>query len=60
MATAMHGRLKRVLLVGCEPETLGGEDGQMGLSAAVQAAVAEAVTVVERLVQTILNEEQGK
>ena len=32
-----------ILLVGCEPETLGGEDGAMGLSASVAAAVAEAV-----------------
>jgi len=59
MATAMQGRLKRVLLVGCEPETFGGDDGQMGLSASVQAAVPEAVKVVERLVQEILNEGQA-
>ncbi len=32
MATAMHGPLKRVLLVGCEPATFGGDEGQMGLS----------------------------
>jgi hydrogenase maturation protease len=60
MATAMHGPLKRVLLVGCEPETLGGEDGQMGLSASVEAGVGKAVKVIERLVQEILNGEQGK
>ena len=47
MATAMHGPLKRVLLVGCEPATFGGEEGQMGLSAPVEAAVPEAVKVVE-------------
>jgi len=59
MATAMHGPLKRVLLVGCEPATLGGDDGQMGLSPAVQAAVHEAVKVVERLVAEILNEDRS-
>ena len=59
MATAMQGRLKRVLLVGCEPETFGGDDGQMGLSASVESAVPEAVKVVERLVQEILNEGQA-
>ena len=40
MATAMKAPLKRVLLVGCEPATFGGEEGQMGLSPAVEAAVA--------------------
>ncbi len=50
MASAMHGPLKRVLLVGCEPGTFGGDEGQMGLSAPVQAAIPEAVKVVERLV----------
>ncbi|WP_222439641.1 hydrogenase maturation protease [Alloacidobacterium dinghuense] len=56
MATAMHGSLKRVLLVGCEPATFGGDDGKMGLSDAVQAAVPEAVKIVEKLVQTILDD----
>jgi hydrogenase maturation protease len=56
MATAMHGSLKRVLLVGCEPETFGGEDGHMGLSPSVEAAVTKAVEVVGKLVDKILNE----
>lgn len=56
MATAMHGPLKRILLVGCEPATFGGDDGQMGLSVPVQAAVHKAVKVVEKLVEKILNE----
>lgn len=56
MAMAMHGSLKRVLLVGCEPATFGGDDGKMGLSDAVQAAVPEAVKIVEKLVQTILDD----
>jgi hydrogenase maturation protease len=60
MATAMHGPLKRVLLVGCEPATFGGDDGKMGLSDAVQAGVPEAMKVVEKLVQEILNEGESK
>jgi len=55
MARAMNIELKNVLLVGCEPETLGGEEGQMGLSAPVEAAVDEAVKLVESLVKRILN-----
>ena len=31
MAKAMNGSLKRVLLVGCEPLDLGGDEGQHGL-----------------------------
>jgi hydrogenase maturation protease len=55
MAKAMNIELKNVLLVGCEPETLGGEEGQMGLSATVEGAVDEAVKLVESLVERILN-----
>jgi Ni,Fe-hydrogenase maturation factor len=54
MATAMHGTLKRILLVGCEPATFGGEEGKMGLSVPVEAAVHEAVKVVENLVRKTL------
>ena len=53
MAKSMGGELKRILLVGCEPETLGPEEGQMGLSAPVAAAVDEAVKVVESIVEKI-------
>jgi hydrogenase maturation protease len=55
MARAMNIDVKNILLVGCEPETLGGEEGQMGLSAPVEAAVDEAVRLVESLVNRILN-----
>ena len=51
MATAMKAPLKRVLLVGCEPATFGGEEGQMGLSPAVAAAVGEAMKIVVGLVE---------
>jgi hydrogenase maturation protease len=56
MATAMRGPLKHVLLVGCEPATFGGDEGQMGLSFPVKAAVHEAVKVVEKLIKKILDE----
>jgi hydrogenase maturation protease len=54
MARAMNIEVKNLLIVGCEPETLGGEEGQMGLSAAVEAAVDDAVKLVESLVNRIL------
>jgi len=55
LAQSMGGGLKRILLVGCEPETLGPEEGQMGLSKPIEAAVDEAVKLVEALVGKILS-----
>ncbi len=43
LASSMGGPLKRILLVGCEPATLGPEEGQMGLSEPVRASLTEAV-----------------
>jgi hydrogenase maturation protease len=54
MAIGMGGRLKRVLVVGCVPATLGPEEGQMGLSEPVTAAVDEAVKLIDSLVTRIL------
>jgi len=59
LATSMGGPLKRVLLVGCEPGTLGPEEGQMGLSQPIEAVVDEAVKLVESLVDGILNGDQS-
>jgi hydrogenase maturation protease len=54
MAARMGGHLKRVLVLGCVPETLGPEEGQMGLSGPVAAAVDEAVKLIASLVTRIL------
>ena len=54
MAAGMNGSLSRVLLVGCEPQSLGGDEGYMGLSEPVEAAVEEAVNVTEALVNRLL------
>jgi len=56
LVKAMNGELKRVLLVGCEPATLGPEEGQMGLSETVEAAVDGAVEIIESLVAEILGD----
>ena len=53
LASSM-GPLKRVLLVGCEPATLGPDEGQMGLSAPIEAVIDEAVKLVESLLEKIL------
>ena len=51
MVKAMGGQLGRILLVGCEPADLGGEEGRMGLTPPVAAAVDLAVDVVESLIE---------
>jgi hydrogenase maturation protease len=55
MARAMNIEVKNILLVGCEPETLGGDEGQMGLSAPVEAAIEEAVALVESLIGKVMS-----
>jgi hydrogenase maturation protease len=48
------GPPKRILLVGCEPADFGPEnEGRMGLSDPVQAAVGEAIAMIERLIQEL-------
>jgi hydrogenase maturation protease len=54
MAAGMGAQLKRILLVGCVPATLGPEEGQMGLSEPVTAAVGEAVKLVASLITRVL------
>jgi hydrogenase maturation protease len=55
LAKQMGGKLGRVLIVGCEPETFGAEEqGQMGLSAPVQQAVDAAAKRIEKLVAEAL------
>lgn len=56
MALAMNAPLRRVLLVGCEPASLGGEDGCMGLSEVVKAALDEAIAIIYGEVNRILSE----
>ena len=54
MAKSMGAPLQRILLLGCEPSTLGPEEGQMGLSAEVQPTVEKAVKLTETLVARIV------
>ena len=48
-AQAMGGKLRRILLVGCEPADLGGEEGRLGLTPIVREAVPRAAAIVLRL-----------
>jgi hydrogenase maturation protease len=48
------GLNKRILLLGCEPRTFGPEEGQLGLSDEVSAAVDGAVSLLDSLISRIL------
>ena len=50
----LGGTWKRLLLVGCEPGILGGDEGRLGLTDPVRVAVDEAVGLVSRLVHEFL------
>ena len=54
MAASMGGPLKKVLLLACEPATLGPDEGVMGLSGPVNAALTDAVNLVESVISRIL------
>lgn len=54
MARSIGTVCGRLFLVGCEPETCGKEEGQMGLSASVQEAIPQALAMIESLVADLL------
>jgi hydrogenase maturation protease len=53
LARSLGAPMDHVLLVGCEPEPVDPEDMRMELSESVQAAVEEAVRMIESLVTQI-------
>ena len=53
LAAGMGAKLQKIFLIGCVPATLGPEEGQMGLSEPVSAAIDDAVELVESLVLQI-------
>jgi hydrogenase maturation protease len=57
-ARAMGGGTGRILLVGCEPGDLGGEEGRMGLTPPVAAALDEAANMVEELIHKELSRKE--
>ncbi len=58
LAKAMGPIASRIVLVGCEPATLGGEEGHIGLSEPVGAALGQTVKLVKRIVQATLSGEE--
>ncbi len=56
-AQSMGGPLKKIVLLGCEPETFGPEEGQLGLSDTVAAAVDRAIPLLSNLLDRLLGGE---
>ncbi len=46
----------KLYLIGCEPEVLEVEDGQIGLSGSVARAIPQAIELIKSLVNDLLNE----
>jgi len=58
LVLGMGGKLRRVLIVGCEPTPFDPEqDMDMNLSPAVKAAIPEAIKLIESLIAKILSGE---
>ncbi len=55
MARSQGAALSGIVLVGCEPGDLGGEEGRLGLSEPVAAVMEEAMDVVTALVRNFLD-----
>jgi len=56
MVRSLGGQTGRLYLVGCEPSVLETDDGAMGLSESVQAAVPHAIEMIESLMDDLLHE----
>jgi hydrogenase maturation protease len=53
LVRSLGGEIADLYLVGCEPAVLEAEDGQIGLSEPVQAAVSQAVEMIRTLVKDL-------
>jgi hydrogenase maturation protease len=56
MVRSQGGQTGRLYLVGVQPSVLESEDGEMGLSEPVRAAVPAAIAMVESLTQDLLHD----
>jgi hydrogenase maturation protease len=60
LARSLGAELRSVVVVGCEPATLGPPEGHMGLSPPVHAAVERAVILIEELVARFLSGDDAR
>ena len=55
LVAALGGEPPWLRVIGCEPSSLGDEEGAMGLSEPVRAAVAEAIRMAEELARAFVS-----
>jgi hydrogenase maturation protease len=61
MVQSMGGAPGRILIVGCEPADMGSdEEGKLGLSDPVEAAVDEAIVLIETLISNSIGGEPAE
>jgi hydrogenase maturation protease len=58
LVRAAGGLLPRILLVACEPQSFGPDEGWMGLTPPVAAAVPRAVDLVQTLLERLVADER--
>jgi hydrogenase maturation protease len=58
MAQQLGGIKAAIYLVGCEPQKLESDDGALGLSAEVQAAIPQALGMIDTLLDDLLQPQQ--
>jgi len=59
MAHSLARDLGRIYLVGCEPAVLMTEDGRMGLSEPVAAAVPQAIQLIREIIGQVLGQKES-
>jgi hydrogenase maturation protease len=57
---SLGGEIPRLYLVGCEPAVLETEDGQIGLSEPVRAAVPHAIDMIRKLVSDLRGQVESR
>jgi hydrogenase maturation protease len=60
LVASLGGEAPRVRVIGCEPGSLGDEDGAMSLSEPVRCAVAEAARMAEELARAFVLSNQNR
>jgi len=58
LANSFGGVSAKLFLVGCEPAVLESENGEVGLSAPVRAALPQAIRLIDELVSELLARKQ--
>jgi hydrogenase maturation protease len=59
IASSLGGQLGHLYVIGCEPGVLETEDGQLGLSEQVEAAIPNAIQMLLTLLHELLNANQN-